>query len=173
MASVRTLLERVDEPIHVLQVDATLGVRDQRDRQLVDARVAGERTRGQLRQLAVVAARQALTDLADVLADDVEVVEQPLAGGADVRVVGAAGGETRVDVTQDAPRLDQARQQRRRQVAPRRRLQPLPGRHGAHPLRQVLRPEQLATQRARERLGRRRRAAPEQPAEETWRHVRP
>ena len=78
----RDLLERGDEPADVLEVDPPFGVRDQGDGQLVDPRVAGQRAAGQLGQLAVVAARQALADLADVLLDHVVVVEQPLAGGA-------------------------------------------------------------------------------------------
>jgi hypothetical protein len=58
-----------------------LGVRDQRDRQLVDARVAGERPARQLRQLAVVAARQLSRTSRMCSCTDVEVVQQPLAAG--------------------------------------------------------------------------------------------
>ena len=66
-----------------------LAVADQGDRQLVNARVARQGTRGELGKLAVVASRQGLVDLADVLLNDVEVVEQPLPRGS---YVDAAAG---------------------------------------------------------------------------------
>ena len=108
----RDLLERAPTKQSTFSsVDAPLGVRDQRDRQLVDARIAGERSAGELRQLAVVAARQALAHLADVLLDDVEVVEQPLAGRADVGPVVGGGGEPGVGLVQDAAGLVQPGEQ--------------------------------------------------------------
>ena len=45
--------------------------------------IARERPVGELRQLAVEAGRQVLADLADLLFDDVVVVEQPLGGRRD------------------------------------------------------------------------------------------
>ena len=45
-------LERLDEEIDVLEVDPALGVRDQRDRELVHPRIPRERTLRQLGQLA-------------------------------------------------------------------------------------------------------------------------
>ena len=60
------------------------GVRDQLDRYFVDARESRERAARELGQLPVVALRQVCADLADVLLDDVEVVEEPFAGRADV-----------------------------------------------------------------------------------------
>ena len=71
-------------------VEAAVGVRDQLDGQLVYARVSSERTLAhQLRQLAIVAARQCGPDLVRLLEHYVEVVEQPVARGAD----GDAGGD--------------------------------------------------------------------------------
>jgi len=43
-------------------------------------RISGERPGGQLRQLPIVAGRQIVTNLADLLVDEVVVVEQPLGG---------------------------------------------------------------------------------------------
>ena len=65
-----------------------------------DARIAGERPAGELRQLAVVARRQIVADLADLLVDDVEVVDQPLRGRGDRPFLGDRPGE-------DPVRLDQ------------------------------------------------------------------
>ena len=64
----RNPLKGREDQIDVLLIDPRLGVRDERDRQLVDARVAGERTARELRQLMVVPAREALVYLEDVLA---------------------------------------------------------------------------------------------------------
>jgi hypothetical protein len=46
----------------------------------VDARVPLERTAVELGQLAVEARREVLADLAKLLLDDVEVIDQPLGG---------------------------------------------------------------------------------------------
>ena len=55
MRELGDLLERGDEQLHVRAVDARLGVADQRDRDLVDARIARQRAARELGQLAVVA----------------------------------------------------------------------------------------------------------------------
>jgi hypothetical protein len=62
----------------------TFGVRDQLDCDFVSARIPGERSCGQLGQLFVVALRQTRPDFSDVLLDDVEIVQQPVAGRADI-----------------------------------------------------------------------------------------
>ena len=61
-----------------LQVEPTGGVRDELARERVDARITGERAIGQLGQLQVVAARQVLPDLADLILHDMVVVAQPV-----------------------------------------------------------------------------------------------
>ena len=106
------LLEGRHEPRGVLQVDPAFGVRDERDRQLVDARIAGERSAGELRQLAVVAARQAFADFADVLLNDVIVVEQPVAGGADVAPGIGRGQQPAMGIGEDASGGIEAREER-------------------------------------------------------------
>jgi hypothetical protein len=109
----RRLLEGGDEQLDIVQVDAAFGVRDERDRQLVDARVSGERSIGEHRQLAVVAAREALVDLPDVLAHHVEVVQQPFARGTDVAIGRDDFGELLARLIQHHPGLVQARQEGR------------------------------------------------------------
>ena len=70
------------------QVEPAVRMGDQLDRDLVDPRIAVERTvTRQLRQLVVVVTRQGGTHLLDLLEDDVEVVEQPFAGGADLEAL--------------------------------------------------------------------------------------
>ncbi len=110
----RHLLERADEAIDVVEVDASFAVRDEADRQLVHARIAGQRAARQLGELAIVAAREALVHLRDVLLHDVEVVEQPLAGGPDIDVLPKDLEQARVRRRQDALGPLQAREEARR-----------------------------------------------------------
>ncbi len=56
---------------------------DQLDGHRVDARVSRMLARGECRQLAVVRARQMLTDVADLRRHQMEVVEQPFRRGRD------------------------------------------------------------------------------------------
>ena len=64
-------------------IEVAVGVRDERPGQPEDARVSGERPVRELRQQAVEAGRQIVADLANLLVDEVEVVDQPLRGGRD------------------------------------------------------------------------------------------
>ena len=61
-----------------LGIEVAVGVRDERPGQTEDSRVPGERPARELRQQAIEAARQVVADLADLLFDDVEVVDEPL-----------------------------------------------------------------------------------------------
>ena len=85
-----------------------VGVRDEGPGEAEDARIAGERPVGELRQLAVVAGRQVVADLADLLLDEVVVVEQPLGGRRDGAPFadrvgdGAIGGEQHARVVAEA-----------------------------------------------------------------------
>jgi hypothetical protein len=58
-------------------------VRDVAPGEPEDPRIALEWAVGELRQLAVVVRRQVVADLAQLLVDDVEVVDQPFGGGRD------------------------------------------------------------------------------------------
>ena len=71
------------EPAQHLGVEATVRMRDKGPRHAEHPRIAGERSGGQLRQLPVVAGRQIVANLADLLLDEVVVVEQPLGGRRD------------------------------------------------------------------------------------------
>jgi mannose-6-phosphate isomerase-like protein (cupin superfamily) len=128
-------------------------VRDQRDRELVDPGVPGEAALRELRQLAVVATGETLADLADVLLDDVEVVEQPVAGGSDVDVLVGRGGEPRVGVIEDQPGAVESGEQRRTAAAAVvAAAEPLAGGDLPCPIDQVFDAEELAADRTREQL---------------------
>ena len=107
----RDPLEGLNEEIDVLEVDPALGVRDQRDRELVHPRIARERTLRQLGQLLVIALRQTLPHLADVLLDDVIVVEEPLSRGADVHFVGSGIRELSLCIVEQPLRIVEPDQQ--------------------------------------------------------------
>jgi hypothetical protein len=143
---------------------------DEGDDQLVDARVSGEGPARELGELAVVAARETLPYLADVLLDDVEVVEQPLARRSDVGVAVGGVGEPGVGVVEDAPRVVEAREQAR--AGPPARGEALLAGDGARALAQVLGAEQLAADGAREQVLRRSVSPEEQAGEEAGRRDR-
>jgi hypothetical protein len=148
----RDLLEGADETTHVVEANPPLAVRDQRDRQLVDPRISGERATAQHRQLPVVAPRQALAHLADVILHDVIVVEQPFAGGADVHTPVGGGGEARVRVLEDVPGAVEAVEERRPPARTFSPIQPLPRCQGLGSLAQVLGAKQLAPDGAGEQI---------------------
>ena len=83
----RHRLIRSDESAQALRVDASVGVRDRFEREVVDARQLRRRTVRKPRQLPAVALRQVPLRDADLFFDQVEVVEQPLAGRCDPTVV--------------------------------------------------------------------------------------
>jgi hypothetical protein len=124
-------------------------MRDQGDGQLVDPGVTGQGTAGQLRELPVVATRQALPHLADVLLHDVVVVEQPLTGGADVSGP-IGGGETVVGLLEDPAGPVQAGKERGPPSGPSPRRQALAGGDLLGPLGQAFGAQQLAPDGPRE-----------------------
>ena len=77
----RDLLVAADKPQQVLLVDAGVGVRDDIEQCLVDAREAVPFAADQPRKLEAVVGREVLVDQQDLLLDQVEVVEQPLTCG--------------------------------------------------------------------------------------------
>jgi len=80
------------EPAQHFGIEAAVGVSDEGPCHAEHPRKAGERTSGQLRQLPVVAGRQIVADLADLLFDEVIVVEQPLGGRSDRTAFPDRGG---------------------------------------------------------------------------------
>jgi len=75
----RTALKLADEELHVFHLHVPFRVPDQADGQLVNPRVPGQCAARQLGQLLVVPAREAGPDLAQMLLDHVEIVEEPFA----------------------------------------------------------------------------------------------
>jgi hypothetical protein len=76
-------------------------MRDESPGDAEDPRIAGERSVGQLRQLPVIAGRQIVADLADLLLDEVIVVEQPLGGRRDRPALPDRAGDGAIGVEQD------------------------------------------------------------------------
>ena len=140
----RDLLEGGDEAADVGEVDATLAVRDQGDGQLVHPGVAGERAGPKLGELPVVAPRQALAHLGDVLHHDVVVVQEPFARGADVLPRVGRLRQLVLRRGQDAAGLVQPGEQRRRAAGPAAAGQALATGDLAGPFDQMLEAEQVA-----------------------------
>jgi hypothetical protein len=78
----------------------------------------------------------------------VKIVQQPLAGGADVYAAVGSGGQLGVDRVQDFPGFVQANEQRCLSAPLPGILQPLSSRDGASPLVEMLDAEQLALDRS-------------------------
>ncbi len=137
------LLKGSHEAGHVVERDPALAVRDQRDSQLVDPRIPGERPAAQHGQLSVVAPRQALAHLVHVLLDDVIVVQQPFARGADVGAAIGSGREPGVGRFQDLAGSVQPVEQRGAAAGALAAVQPLFRGERMGSLRQVLGAKQL------------------------------
>ena len=151
----RALLVRRHEEVDVIQRDATFGVRDQRGRYLVHARISAQRARPEFREFVVIVARETLAHLAHMLLHHVVVVEQPIARGTDVRAGRHRRAQPCVRIRDDVARIIQAREQPCLTGARRRFREPLPTRHRAGAPRQVPGAEQLATQGTRHQFFRR------------------
>src|SRR3546814_15255783 len=73
-------------------MEVAVGMGDEGPGKTEYPRIAGEWSLGQLRQLTVVACRQVIPNLADLLVDEVVVVEKPLGGWFDVVAIPQRGG---------------------------------------------------------------------------------
>jgi hypothetical protein len=67
-----------DETAECLHIESAVGVGHVGPGEAIDAGVSCEVARRDLRQPAVVAPREVVSDLPELLVDDVEVVEEPL-----------------------------------------------------------------------------------------------
>ncbi|MNT18218.1 hypothetical protein D3C72_1534070 [compost metagenome] len=95
----------------VFQVDPAIAVRDDFQRNFIDARAAGVGARRQARQLLAVVLRQVAPRGADLLFDQIKIIEQPLRGGRDLAAA-FDGRRQLVDGGRDQGRIvGQARQQ--------------------------------------------------------------
>ena len=92
-----------------LRVEAAVRVRDVGPGETEDPRVAREVALGELGELAVVVRGQVVADLAELLVDDVEVVDEPLGGRRDRAFVLDRPGQDAVRLQQDAAVLGDAR----------------------------------------------------------------
>ena len=104
------------ETAQALRVEAAVGVSDVRPRQADDPGIPLEVALGELGQLAVVVRGQVVADLAQLLVDDVEVVDEPFGGRRDRALVLDRTGQCAVGGEQDPPVLGDAGPER----APRR-----------------------------------------------------
>ena len=105
------LLVGLEEVHQQLLVEGAVGVGDERPGDAVDARQADQRLVLQHRQVAEVAPRQAVVDLAQLRFDQVEVVEQPLGRRADVVAGGRLPADVAVRLAQDPDVVAQAREE--------------------------------------------------------------
>ncbi len=82
-------LIREHVPRQEAEIEASVGVTKVVEAEAVDAGIAGHHPGGDARQLGEVARGEVLFDLAELLLDDVGVVEQPLLCGESSRLAGA------------------------------------------------------------------------------------
>ena len=122
------------------------------DRQVVDPGITGERTVREVGQLPVVPARKIEADLGDVVPDDVEVVEQPFSGRTDVEGR-RLGGDPAVRVLEDGEGPVEPAQERADAPGAPARPEVLATGDGAGVLGEPLDPQQLALDRAGEKVG--------------------
>ncbi len=79
----RDRLVRVEEILERLHVGAAVGVGDERCGDRVDARVTAELSPGKVRKLPLVVRGKVLTDFADLVEDEMEIVEEPFGSRRD------------------------------------------------------------------------------------------
>ena len=106
------LLVGADHPPQALRLEPAVRVRDVRPGEAEDPRIAREVAVGQLRKLAVVVGRQVVADLAELLVDDVEVVDEPFGRRRDRAFVLDGPREGPVRLEQDPAVLGDARTDR-------------------------------------------------------------
>jgi hypothetical protein len=92
-------------------VDAAVAVGDRLEGEVVHARIAGGGPVGETRELAAVSPRQVAPRRADLLLDQVEVVEQPLRRGRDPPPFGDREGESVAGLREHALVVREPRQQ--------------------------------------------------------------
>ena len=143
------LLVGTQEVNEQIVVEGAVGVGDEGPGDAVDARQADQRLVLQHRKIAEVAAWQAVADLARLRFDQVEVVEQPLGGRADLVARRRVAGDVVLRLAQDADVLAQAREEGARALGCERRRVRLC--EAAAVLRKALGAEDLGAVRSFER----------------------
>ena len=143
------LLVGTQEVNEQIVVEGAVGVGDEGPGDAVDARQADQRLVLEDREVAKVAARQPVPDLARLRFDQVEVVEQPFGGRADLVARRRVAGDVVLRLAQDADVLAQAREEGARTLRCERRRVRLC--EAAAVLRKALGPEDLGAVRPLER----------------------
>src|SRR5690606_40944470 len=108
----RDILEGVGYQVHHVELDAPFGVRDDGGGQLVHSRITSQAALHQLGQFTVVAAAQALPNLAQLVTYNVEVVQKPVACRADVHVVRGDARKAFMRPAEDRTRFLKPREKR-------------------------------------------------------------
>ncbi len=98
----RDPLVRADEAAEHLRIEAAIGVGHERPRDSENARESLQMSFGELRQLSVEARRQVVVDLANLLLDDVKVVDEPFGGRRDRSFFADRVGDGPVRLEEDA-----------------------------------------------------------------------
>ena len=157
------LLIGVDEGAPGIDIEAAVGVRDERPDQPEHPRQPGEGTVGELGQLAIISRREVQPHFANLALDEMEIVDQPFRGGGDRGLVVHRRADRAIGVDQARFIGCQAVEQRTAQLAVR-----LDGLGAGQASRMLLHPlgarELFAN--GRRIVPRRRRRALERPAEE-------
>ncbi len=115
------LLVGAQEVDQQVVVEGAVGVGDEGPGDAVDPRQADQRLVLEDREVAEIATRQAVLDLARLRFDQVEVVEQPLGRRADLVARGRVAGDVVLRLAQDADVFAQAREEGARALAGERR----------------------------------------------------
>ncbi len=106
-----------DETVEVLGVDPTIAVGDDLQGKVIDARQSGGWSLEQARQLPAVALGEMSLGGADLIFDQIKIVEQPFAGRRDPTVLRDGGHEQSADADQDGFILGQASEQAVRRMS--------------------------------------------------------
>ena len=101
-----------DEIDERFQIETSGRVRDQFTGDEINAWIAGKRAIRQLRKLDVILARQVLTDLTNLILDDVVVVAQPVLGSDRLRVGAGDRRQESIRLLEPIGALVEPRQQR-------------------------------------------------------------
>ena len=132
-----------DELGHIIAVDPTVHVGNQLQRQIINTRKSSRVTSSQTWQLPAVAAREVSTRLANLLLDQIEIVEQPGFGRYDPL---ARRRGCRDDIVGRKQNPCVVRQPRQQSVRARVRVDSIPTCQGDRVTLQLLNTEQLRTQ---------------------------
>ena len=111
------LLIGVDEGAPGIDIEAAVGVRDERPDQPEHPRQAGKGTVGELGQLAIISRRKVQPDFANLALDEMEIVDQPFRGGGDRGLVVHRRADRAIGVDQARFIGRQAVEQRMAQLA--------------------------------------------------------